>query len=141
MAEHHRFSIILASLVLLSVIASARQPPSKPKAGAQFASIKNSFELEAENLTNARGVDGFNPADVNATLQQTRDATLASIPINDKPLRGYVERSFPEPVDSSVVAVQKEVVENRFSLVRELLGKLVRLDSFRLDLTVNTRPP
>ena len=127
------------SLSLLAVAASG-QPAPKPHAGARFASVKSAFEIDAETLTKTRGVDGYNPADVNATLQQTKDATLASIPPKDKPLRGYVERSFPEPVDASAPAVQRDVVENRFSLVRELLAKLSRLDSFRLNLTVNTRP-
>jgi hypothetical protein len=140
---HTWVSVSLAMLLsALAVTASGQSPPKpKPKAGAQFASLKSAFEIDADNLTKTRGVDGYNPADVNATLQQTKDATLASIPPKDKPLRVYVERSFPEPVDSSAPAVQKDVVESRFSLVRELLAKLSHLDSFRLDLTVNTRPP
>jgi hypothetical protein len=140
MASGERLAmILLVPLCFCAAVASGQSRP-KPKAGAQFASIKSAFEADAETLTKTRGVDGYNPADVNATLQQTKDATLASIPPKDKPLRGYVERSFPEPVDSSAPAVQKEVVESRFGLVRELLAKLSRLDSFRLDLTVNTRP-
>lgn len=109
--------------------------------GVKFASVTRAFETEVEDLAKTRGVEGgFNPGDVNETLRQTKDATLSSIPPKDKPLRGYVERSFPEPVDESTTVVQKEVVEQRFSLVRELLAKLSRLDSFRLDLTVNTIP-
>ncbi len=135
-------SVSLAMLLsALAVTASGQSPPKpKPKAGAQFASIKSTFEKDTDNLKNVRGVDGYNPADVNATLQQTKDLTLASIPPKDKPLRVYVERSFPEPVDSSAPAVHPDVVESRFSLVRELLARLSRLDSFRLNLTVNTRP-
>jgi len=137
---HTWLRIILAILLTLAAVTVSGQPPPKSKAGAHFESVKSAFEVDAENLTKTRGVDGYNPADVNATLQQTKDATLASIPPKDKPLRGYVERSFPEPVDASAPAIQREVVESRFSLVRELLAKLSRLDSFRLNLTINTRP-
>jgi len=132
--------IILTILLSLAAVTVGGQSPPKPKAGALFQTVNSGFEIEVENLTKTRGVDGYNPSDVNDALQQTKDATLASIPPKDKPLRGYVERSFPAPVDASASAVEKEVVENRFSLVRELLAKLSRLDSFRLDLIVNTRP-
>ena len=137
---HTWLSIILPMVISSLAVTASGQSPPKPKAGIRFESIKSAFEVDAENLTKTRGVEGYNPADVNATLQQTKDATLSSIPPKDKPLRVYVERSFPEPVNDST-PVQRDVVENRFSLVRELLAKLSRLDSFRLNLTVNTRPP
>jgi len=137
---HTCLSIVLATWLSLSCATASAQPTPKPKVGARFESVQSTFETQAQVLTRTRGIDGYNPSDVNATLQQTKDATLASIPPKDKPLRGYVERSFPEPVDASAPAVQREVVESRFSLVRELLAKLSRLDSFRLNLTVNTRP-
>ncbi len=136
---HIRRSIILLTVISTLAVTARGQSPAKPQAGIRFESIKNAFEVDAETLTKTRGVDGYNPADVNATLQQTKDATLSSIPPKDKPLRVYVERSFPEPVNEST-PVQRDVVESRFSLVRELLAKLSRLDSFRLNLTVNTRP-
>jgi hypothetical protein len=133
-------SVVLATcLSLLAVTASGQSTP-KP-VGARFESVKSAFDIDVDALAKARGVEeGYNPADVNTTLRQTKDATLSSIPPKDKPLRVYVERSFPEPVDESTPAVQRDVVEKRFSLVRELLARLSRLDSFRLDLTVNTRP-
>jgi len=118
---HIRRSIILLTVISTLAVTARGQSPAKPQAGIRFESIKNAFEVDAETLTKTRGVDGYNPADVNATLQQTKDATLSSIPPKDKPLRVYVERSFPEPVNEST-PVQRDVVESRFSLVRELLG-------------------
>ena len=137
-----RMGLSLFLLSCLSVLAAAagEKTATNPQVGARFASVTRDFETEAGVLDKARGVDGFNPGDVNETLRKTKDATLSSIPTRDKPLRSYVERSFPEPVDESATVVQKDVVEKRFSLVRELLAKLTRLDSFRLDLTVNTKP-
>ena len=137
-----RLSIIQLILVPLLATTNWSQSTPKPAVGARFESVTTSFEAEVNHLPKIRGIEeGYNPADVNAALRRTKDATLSPIPLKDKPLRGYVERTFPQPVDESTDVVQKDVVEQRFSLVRELLAKLSHLDSFRLDLTVNTRPP
>ena len=129
-------------LVALSWLAATASGQSKPGAGERFAAVKTNFESDVKDLAKTRGVeDGYNPGDVNATLRQAKEATLSSIPPKDKPLRVYVERSFPQPVDESAPVAQKQEVEKRFSLVRDLLSKLSGLDSFRLDLTVNTNPP
>ena len=85
-------------------------------------------------------MNSYPSANVNIALQRAKKATLAPIPVKDKPLRGYVERSFPQPVDEKNDTVPKEEAEQRFSLIRELLAKLSHLDSFRLDLTVNSNP-
>jgi len=127
--------------VPLLAISEWSQPTPKPQVGARFESVTTSFEEELNHLPKIRGENGYNPADVNAALRRTKEATLSPIPPKDKPLRGYVERTFPQPVDESTEVVQKDEAEKRFSLVRELLAKLSHLDSFRLDLTVNTRPP
>jgi hypothetical protein len=136
-----RLSIILALLPLFAITAEGQSTPN-PNVGAQFDSIKSSFELEVKglNATTRGGEQGYDPAQVNATLRKTKDAALTPIPVNDKPLRNYVERSFPAPVDESKDVVQKEEVETRVGVIRELLAKLSRLDSFRLNLTVNTTP-
>jgi hypothetical protein len=129
-------------MVCLPGLAATSSAESKPEVGKRFAAVKTSFESDVNDLGKARGVEGgYNPGDVNATLERAKDASLSSIPPKDKPLRVYVERSFPQPVDESAPVAQKQEVEKRFSLVRELLSKLSRLDSFRLDLTVNTNPP
>jgi hypothetical protein len=137
-------SLLIVSLAFLPlfVITVTGQSTPNPNVGAQFDSVKSSFETEIGSLssTTRGGEQGYDPARVNATLQRTKNAALTPIPLKDKPLRDYVERSFPAPVDESKDVVQKEEVETRFSLVRALLGKLSRLDSFHLDLTVNTRP-
>lgn len=135
-------SIIQLVLVSLLVLTAWGQSTPKPKVGAQFEPVKSTFEIQVKNLnTRVRGEEqGYDPIDVNAALRRTKDAALSPIPPKDKPLRGYVERNFPADVDESKDIVQREEVERRFSLVRELLAKLSRLDSFRLDLTVNTRP-
>jgi hypothetical protein len=116
------------------------QSETKPLVGARFDSVKTDFESEINHLPRIRVANSYSSSDVNAALQKTKNATLAPIPPDDKPLRGYVEHTFPAPVDESNEVVKKEEVESRFSLVRELLAKLSRLDSFRLDLTVNTNP-
>lgn len=135
-----RFLVFL--LVVLSWLAATASAESKPGAGERFAAVKTNFESDVNDLAKTRGVeDGYNPGDVNTTLRQAKQATLSSIPPKDKPLRVYVERSFPQPVDESAPVAQKQEVEKRFSLVRDLLSKLSGLDSFRLDLTVNTNPP
>jgi hypothetical protein len=137
-----RHSIIQLMLVSLYVPTVWGQSTPKPKVGAQFEPVKSTFETEVKSL-NAKGrggEQGYDPIDVNAALRRTKDAALSPIPPKDKPLRGYVERNFPAPVDESKDIVQREDVERRFSLVRELLAKLSGLDSFRLNLTVNTRP-
>jgi hypothetical protein len=129
-------------LVSLFVPTVWGQSTPKPKVGAQFEHVKSTFEIEVKSL-NAKGrggEQGYDPIDVNAALRRTKDAALSPIPPKDKPLRGYVERNFPVPVDESKDIVQREDVERRFSLVRELLAKLSGLDSFRLNLTVNTHP-
>jgi len=135
-------SIILLTFVPSLLITGKGQSTPNSNVGAQFDSVKSSFEVEVKGLnTNVRGGEqGYDPMRVNTTLRRTKDAVLTPIPVKDKPLRHYVERSFPLPVDESKDVVQKEEVETRFSVVRELLAKLSRLDSFRLDLTVNTRP-
>jgi hypothetical protein len=137
-----QFWMIQLIFVPLLAIPGRGQSTQNPKVGARFESVKSTFEIEVKSLdATARGNEqGYEPIDVNATLQKTKNAALSPIPLNDKPLRSYVERSFPAPVDESKNLVQREEVEKRFSLVRELLAKLSRLDSFRLDLTVNTRP-
>jgi hypothetical protein len=136
-----RLSIVQSIFIPLLATIGLGQSNAAPKAGATFESLKSSFEIQVKELNATRGVEeGYNPADVNATLRQTKEATLSSIPVKDKPLRGYVERSFPDPVDESTTVVHHDEVEKRFGLVRELLAVLSRLDSFRLDLTVNTRP-
>jgi hypothetical protein len=128
------------SLILPPVQAQER---SKSAVGVEFQSVKSVFEAEVNDLnTRVRGgKKGYNPSDVNTILQRTKDATVARIPNDDKPLRGYIDRTFPSPVDYSTAVVPREDVERRFSLVQMLLTKLSRLDSFHLDLTVNTRPP
>jgi hypothetical protein len=138
-----RIRVSVIELILIPVLATTawNQSTPKPAVGAQFESAKSTFEMEVNGLPRIRGENGYNPSDVNAALRRTKDATLSPIPLQDKPLRGYVERTFPEPVDESTEVVQKDEVEKRFSLVRELLAKLSRLDSFRIDLTVNTTPP
>jgi len=135
-------SIIQLVLVSLFAVTGWGQSTPKAKVGAQFEPVKSTFEIQIKNLnTRVRGEEqGYDPVDVNAALRRTKDAALSPIPRGDKPLRGYVERNFPADVDESKDIVQREEVEKRFSLVRELLAKLTRLDSFRLDLTVNTRP-
>jgi hypothetical protein len=138
--EYNRLAIIQLIFVPLLAMTSWGQATPKPAVGARFESVQTTFESEVKGLPKIRGENGYNPADVNAALKRTKKATLSPIPLNDKPLRGYVERSFPEPVDESTEVVQKEEVEQRFSLIRALLAKLSRLDSFRLDLTVNTTP-
>ena len=138
---YSRFSIIELIFVPLLAMTGWSQPTPQPEVGARFESVKSTFEREINGLPRIRGENGYNPADVNAALRRTKDATLSPIPLKDKPLRSYVERSFPGPVDESAEVVQKEEVEKRFSLVRELLAKLSHLDSFRFDLTVNTSPP
>ena len=138
---HNWLSIILpVSPALLAVMAWGQTPP-QPEVGARFNSVKSTFEMEVETLPKIRGENGYSFASVNAALQKTKDATLSPIPPQDKPLRGYVERAFPPPVDEANEVVPKDEAEKRFSLVREVLAKLSRLDSFRLDLTVNTNPP
>lgn len=137
-----RHSIIQLILVSLLVLTGWGQSTPKPKVGAQFEPVKSTFEIEVKSL-NAKdrgGEQGYDPINVNAALRRTKDAALSPIPPKDKPLRGYVERNFPAPVDESKDIVQREEVERRFSLVRELLAKLSGLDSFRLNLTVNTHP-
>jgi len=116
------------------------QSAAKPAVGAQFESVQSTFESEVTHLPKIRGENGYNSADVNAALKRTKEATLSPIPVQDKPLRSYVEQKFPQPVDEANDVVQKDEVDKRFSLVRELLAKLSHLDSFRLDLTVNTNP-
>ena len=137
-----RLSIMQSIFIPLLATSGLAQSTPEPKAGITFESVKSTFEVQVKELNQrTRGAEeGYNAADVNATLRQTKEATLSSIPLKDKPLRGYVERSFPEPVDESSTVAQHEEVEKRFGLVRELLAVLSRLDSFRLDLTVNTRP-
>jgi hypothetical protein len=137
-----RFWMIQLILVPSLAIPGQDQSTQNPKVGAQFESVRSTFEIEVKSLNaTVRGNEqGYDPIDVNATLQKTKNAALSPIPPNDKPLRGYVERAFPTPVDESKNLVQREEVEKRFSLVRELLTKLSRLDSFRLELIVNTRP-
>ena len=136
---HGWLSVIF--LVFLPQLAITSSGESKPEVGKRFETVKTSFEIEVNDLNKTRGVeDGYNPGDVNTTLRQAKDATLSSIPPKDMPLRVYVERSFPQPVDESAPVAQRQEVEKRFSLVRELLSRLSRLDSFRLDLTVNTSP-
>lgn len=134
--------IIVLTWLTVSVTTVEGQSTPNANVGAQFDSIKSSFELDVKSLNAAnRGPEqGFDPVNVNATLRKTKNAALTPIPVNDKPLRNYVERSFPAPVDESRDVVQKEEVESRFSVIRELLAKLSRLDSFRLNLTVNTTP-
>jgi len=137
-----RLSIILLALLPLFAITAEGQSTPNPNVGAQFDSIKSFFELEVKGLNaTSRGPEqGYDPARVNDTLRRTKEAALNPIPLKDKPLRNYVERSFPAPVDESKDVVQKEEVETRFGVIRELLAKLSRLDSFRLNLTVNTTP-
>jgi hypothetical protein len=136
-----RFPIIRLILLPLLVAGGRGQAPAKPEVGARFDSVASTFERQVNTLPKIRGENGYSSASVNAALQKTKDATLSPIPPQDKPLRGYVERAFPAPVDEATEVVPKEEAEQRFSLVRELLAKLSRLDSFRLDLTVNTNPP
>lgn len=138
---YSRLSIIHLMFSLLLVVTVWGQSAPKPGVGAQFESVQSTFEMEVGHLPVPRGENGYNPGDVNAALKRAKNATLSPIPLKDKPLRGYVERSFPEPVDESNDVVPKEEAEKRFSLVRELLAKLSHLDSFRLDLTVKTTPP
>jgi hypothetical protein len=140
-AGYTRLSIVQLILVPVLSLTGVGQSMPKAEAGAKFDSVKSTFEMEVNGLPRIRGENGYDPASVNAALRRTKDATLAPIPVKDKPLRGYVERTFPAPVDESTEVVQKEEVEKRFGLVRELLARLSRLDSFRLDLTVNTNPP
>jgi len=139
---HVRFWII--SLVLVPLLSTSGRSQSTPNSnvGARFESVKSAFEIEVKGLNSkSRGSEqGYDPVDVNATLQKTKNAALSQIPPKDKPLRNYVESKFPAPVDESRDLAQTEEVEKRFSLLRELLGKLSRLDSLRLDLTVNTLP-
>lgn len=97
--------------------------------------------MQVKSLPQIRGEDAYDTASVNAALRKTKQATLAPIPVQDKPLREYVERSFPPQVDEKVDVVPKAEAESRFSIVRELLAKLSHLDSFRFNLTVNTTPP
>ncbi len=138
---HTRIAAILLTWICSLSVVVMSQSKTAPAVGTRFAALKSSFEMQAETLGKTRGIDdGYNPGDVNSALQQTKAATLASIPQNDKPLRGYVERSFPEPVSESAPVAQRDEVEKRFGVVRELLSKLSHLDSFRLDLTVNTQP-
>jgi hypothetical protein len=138
-----RIRLSILELTLIPVLATTtwNQSTQKPAVGPQFESVQSTFESEIARLPKIRGENGYSSADVNAALRRTKDATLAPIPLQDKPLRGYVERAFPEPVSESTEVVQKDEVEKRFSLVRELLAKLSHLDSFRLDLTVVTTPP
>lgn len=117
----------------------AQQLPKEP-VGARFESVQMDFEKDIQRIPKNREGNAYPAANVNAALQRTKNATLAPIPLKDKPLRGYVERSFPSPVDERDETVPKEEVDKRFSLIRELLAKLARLDSFRLDLTVSSNP-
>lgn len=133
-------SITQLVLVLTLAVTGRGQATLRPDIGARFDSVKTDFESEITHLPKIRGENGYSSSDVNAALRKTKDATLAPIPPEDKPLRAYVDRSFPAPVDESTEIVKKEDVQERFSLVRLLLAKLSRLDSFRLDLTVNTNP-
>jgi hypothetical protein len=134
-------SIISLAFLPLLVTNVDGQSTTNPNVGARFDSVKSTFEMEINTLPKIRGENGYSSVSVNAALQKTKDATLSPIPTQDKPLRGYVERSFPPPLDESTDVVPKVEAEKRFTLVRELLEKLSRLDSFRLDLTVNTNPP
>ncbi len=136
-----RHPIIQLILLPLLVLGGWGQSPPKLEVGARFDAVASTFEMEVNTLPKSRGENGYSSASVNAALQKTKDATLSPIPPQDKPLRGYVERAFPAPVDEATEVVPKDEAEQRFSLVRELLAKLSRLDSFRLDLTVNTNPP
>ncbi len=139
----NNFRLSTIRLICFAGLATASWGQSTPKAevGAQFDSVKSTFEMQVETLPKIRGENGYSSASVNAALRKTKDATLSPIPPQDKPLRGYVERTFPPPVDEANEVVPKDEAEKRFSLVRELLAKLSRLDSFRLDLSVNTNPP
>ena len=119
--------------------ALAQQSP-KEALGARFESVQMDFEKDIQTIPKTRDGNSYPSSNVNAALQRTKNATLAPIPLKDKPLRGYVERSFPPPVDERDESVPKEEVDKRFSLIRELLAKLSRLDSFRLDLTVSSSP-
>jgi hypothetical protein len=139
--NNFRLSIIRLICFAGLAIAGWGQSPPKPEVGARFDSVASTFEMEVNTLPKSRGENGYSSASVNAALQKTKDATLSPIPPQDQPLRGYVERTFPPPVDEANDVVPKDEAEKRFSLVRELLAKLSRLDSFRLDLTVNTNPP
>jgi len=141
-AVYFRFSIIYLIFAPLLAIPGRSQSAPNANVGVRFESVKSAFEIEVKGLNSkSRGIEqGYDPVDVNVTLQKTKNAALSQIPPKDKPLRNYVESKFPTPVDESRDLAPKEEVEKRFSLLRELLGKLSRLDSLRLDLTVNTRP-
>jgi len=137
---HSKWSITGLILAMLIATAAWCQAETKFTVGARFDSVKNDFETAINHLPKIRGENGYSSSDVNAALRKTKNETLSPIPPEDKPLRGYVERSFPAPVNESTEVAPKEEVEQRFSVVRELLAKLSRLDSFRLNLTVNTNP-
>lgn len=134
-------NVVIGGLTVLCLMSVVRgQTPTAAPVGTRFASVQMDFEKDVSAIPKIKDVNAYPSANVNAALQRTKKATLAPIPLKDKPLRGYVERSFPQPVDETNDSVPKEEVEKRFSLIRELLAKLSHLDSFRLDLTVSSTP-
>jgi len=51
---------------------------------------------------------GVRPSTRQRRSSANERGSTESIPLKDKPLRNYVERSFPAPVDESKDVVQKE---------------------------------
>jgi len=132
---------IICLFLFLTPGFAVTQSPTGPNVGEGFVPLLNSFEAELNILVEPeRGERCCDPKKVNAVLGKTRTDILQLIPADDAPLRRYAEQSMPAPLDESTELARKQDVESVGAKVRGLLSKLTSLNSYRLDLTITTKP-
>ena len=132
--------LIVLFLFLATGIA-VTQVLAGPNVGESFVAVRDSFEAELSILVEPeRGERCCNPKKINAVLGKTKTDILQKIPVDDTPLRHYAEQSMPAPLDESAESVPKEDVESVGAKMKALLSKLTSLQTYRLDLTITTKP-
>jgi hypothetical protein len=139
----HRAAIFIV-LALSVTTSGAPSGPSSQRiqAGDNFKDVRSEFESELRVVRAADLGDekGFNVDDVNGILTRTAEKLISKVPADDTPLIQYIQTRIPRPVDNNKVFVEKSDAESRFAVVSNMLEKLGKLSSFRLDLTITTNP-
>jgi hypothetical protein len=135
------------TLVVLAIVSLQNDKPANRSPSLIFGTIRERFEEQARmlNKLTARGPEGsqevFAVDEVNDLLQQTKMLSLQAIPVDDAPLRRYVERRFPDPLapDRGPFVGGPDVI-HLVDGAKDLLNKLATLSNFRFDLSVHSQP-
>jgi hypothetical protein len=137
------FVMVLITLNASLVLAQKQERPASPLEA--FGPVLSNLQSDLRVLHERDRGDpatAYSTSDVNFILSGIRTDSFARIPPDDEPLRQYLARRLPEPIEDleSSGFVPKERAESFFESIKDVLTKLMKVHSFVIDIKVASTP-